>query len=183
MDTFPINLSDPYLSWSKEVLASIRNTHPLDFDRLQSQVIGVELLIGTDGLEARTLGLWMSKDLSANAPGNILVRTKCRLGRRLNQKEFKTVLAHELGHACGAVDEEQPRNAPNELWARETVADMYVYKWGFAGLIKGKRTTGMSEGLKPGRNQMIEEAHYRLSQDFVWMKTRAPGERESNVEH
>ena len=145
----------------------VRCNSKSDFSRLLHQVIGIESLDDTDGFDD-CLGLWESSDRDVNGPGTVLVRSKWLNGRQISEKPFMAILAHELGHACGTMDEIRSRNMPDNSWAEETVADMYVYKWGFAGLIKGKKNAGMSGGLKPGRQEVINGTTYVLSSDFTW---------------
>lgn len=169
-----MGLPEPYLAFATEVLSAIELVDPASRSRIDAQVKAVELFDLIDDMEE--LGLWMSDDTVANGPGTVYVRVKWRNGRRMKKATFQAIFAHELGHACSSPDEESACKAPSLDWAKETVADLYVYRWGLAGLITRSRKCGLSPSFRPGRRITDGGNTYRLSRNFDWLlEAEAPG--------
>lgn len=162
-----MDLPEPNLTWAAGVLSAIELISPESRRRIDCQVYAVESMDVLDEMEE--LAVWMSDNGRVNGPGKVLIRLKWQNGRRFTKNTFQAIFAHELGHACSSPDEEAACKAPSLAWAKETVADRYVYKWDLAGLIKRNRKNGLSPSYRPGRQISDSGNTYLLNDAFDWV--------------
>jgi hypothetical protein len=115
---------EPTRSAIERILSRICDQHPGDWDRIRSRVRAFLPLPESerDTIAGRWLVLTAPDPWAAEhytAAGVILLREPADIA----------FIAHELGHAVGTEMERYEREAPDEEWGAESVANMHAFRW------------------------------------------------------
>jgi len=166
----------------RAVLDKIRDCSPDDFKRIR-RVVREILPLTAEEVEGRTQGEWRALHCDPDdpetwgygigeTPGTMFVNED------LPEWRLKTVIAHELGHACTVIEDRDRTAAPSDEWASEAAADRYAYKWGFGQLIARDRRTSdwTHHGAKPGKEISVEMGGelitWKLTRDFRYRQVK-----------